>query len=306
MSFLVDQVMGEARRRQVRLWVDSSGVLRHAGPPDALDQRFVALLRSQAGPIADRIGCEASNQWFRHIGGDGDSVLYLLPAAGAGPGRYRSWAAAVPDGVRIEAVLTPGREERFNEAAFTDVDALADRIAEQVLGHAGERPFALFGHSTGALVAREVTRRLSASTRAQRALFVAGALPPHLVQEQTAAPSDEELIGNLSAWGGTPEVLMSDPEFLRTFLPTLRADMRLFHSCRKELSEEERTAVPVTVLGGLRDATVPPEQCATWEPWTRGPFSVRMVQGGHFFPVTAAEEVLDIVGRALAAHPAPA
>ncbi|MET7656835.1 MULTISPECIES: alpha/beta fold hydrolase [unclassified Streptomyces] len=306
MSFLVDQLMGEARRRQVRLWVDSSGVLRHAGPPAALDQRFVALLRSQARPLADRIGREAPNRWFKHLAGDGDLVLYLLPAAGAGPGRYQSWAAAVPDGVRIEAVLTPGREERFNEAPFTDVEALADRIAEQILGHAGERPFALFGHSTGALVAREVTRRLSASTRAQRALFVAGALPPHLVQEQTSAPSDEELLGNLAAWGGTPEALMSDPGFLRTFLPTLRADMRLFHSCRKELTEEERTAVPVTVLGGLRDSTVPEDQCATWEPWTRGPFSVRMVEGGHFFPVTAAEEVLDTVTRTLAAHPAPA
>ncbi|MER7466098.1 alpha/beta fold hydrolase [Streptomyces sp. NPDC097981] len=307
MSFLADQLMGEARRRQVRLWVDTAGTLRYAGPAPALDDRFVTLLRTQAEPIADRIGREPPDRWFKRIGPDGGEVLlYLIPAAGAGPGRYQPWAAAAPAGLRIEAVLTPGREERFNEAPFTEVGVLADRIAEQILGHAGERPFALFGHSTGALVAREVTRRLAGSTGAQRALFVAGALPPHLVGGRTSPESDEELIANLAAWQGTPEALMADPGFLKTFLPTLRADMRLFHSCGRELSEDERIDVPVTALGGLQDETAPAGHCAAWEPWTRGRFSVHMFEGGHFFPVSAAREVLETVMRALAARPAPA
>ncbi|MEW2283288.1 alpha/beta fold hydrolase [Streptomyces sp. NPDC047841] len=298
MSFLADQLIGEARRRQVRLWVDSAGRLQFAGDAPALDDRFVMLLRTQERPIAAKIGAESGDRWFKRLTrGDGDVLLYLIPAAGAGPGTYRPWSAAAPAGLRIEAVLTPGREERFGEAPFTDVAALADRIAEKILGHA-DRPFGVFGHSTGALVAREVTRRLEGSTTGQRALFVAGALPPHLVGEPGPEPTDEELLAHLNAWQGTPAELLADPAFLRTFLPTLRADMRLFHSCRREVSPAGRVGVPMVALGGLQDETAPEGHCEAWRPWAGGPFSVRRVEGGHFFPVTAAGEVLaTVAGR---------
>ncbi|WP_316524220.1 thioesterase II family protein [Kitasatospora brasiliensis] len=299
MSFLAHQLIGEARRRQVRLWVDSTGELRFAGPAATLDERFVALLRAQAGPITAKIGQDAPDRWLKPLTeGDGDLLLYLIPAAGAGPGAYRAWTSAAPAGLRIEAVLTPGREERFGEAPFTDVAALADRIAEQILRHA-DRPFGIFGHSTGALVAREVTRRLSGSTSDQLALFVAGALPPHLVSGPSHEPTDDELLAHLNAWQGTPAELLADTEFLRTFLPTLRADLRLFASCHREVSPAERVDVPVTALGGLHDETAPEGHCEAWHPWAAGAFRTRMVEGGHFFPVTAAREVLDEVVREL-------
>ncbi|MFH8480209.1 thioesterase II family protein [Streptomyces sp. NPDC018055] len=298
MSFLADQVIGEARRRQVRLWVDPAGGLQHAGPAEVLDARFLMLLRTQAKPIAARLGQEPAGRWFKRLAGDDTgALLYLIPAAGAGPGAYRSWSEAAPAGLRVEAVLTPGREERFNEAPFTDVAALADRIAEQILAHA-DRPFAVFGHSTGALVAREVTRRLAASTSRQRTLFVAGALPPHLVGEEEAA-GDEELLSYLAAWQGTPAELMADPEFLRAFLPTLRADLKVFHSCRRTEAAGEQVAVDLVALGGLQDDTAPVGHCEAWRRWAGGRFAVRMVPGGHFFPVGAAAEVTGLVAGEL-------
>ncbi|MEU7114588.1 alpha/beta fold hydrolase [Streptomyces sp. NPDC046182] len=300
MTFVADQLIGEARRRQVRLWVDSTGKLQFAGDAQALDDRFVMLLRAQEQPIAAKIGGRSRDRWLRRLTADeaGHALLYLIPAAGAGPNTYRPMAAVAPAGLRIEAVLTPGREERFGEAPFTDVGALADRIAEHILGNA-DRPFAVLGHSTGGLVAREVTRRLAGSTSEQRALFVAGAMPPHLVAEPGPDPSDEELLSYLQAWQGTPAALLDDPGFLRTFLPTLRADLRLFHSCRRVLDPADRVGVPMTVLGGRQDDTAPRGVCEAWLPWSAGPFTVRMVDGGHFFPVTAASEVLAEVARAL-------
>ncbi|MFF5565528.1 thioesterase II family protein [Streptomyces sp. NPDC012623] len=300
MSFLADQLIGEARRRQVRLWVDSTGRLQFAGDAPALDDRFVMLLRTQEQPIAAKIGGESRDRWLRRLteAEGGDALLYLIPAAGAGPNTYRPLAAAAPAGLCIEAVLTPGREDRFGEAPFTEVGALADRIAERILGHA-DRPFAVLGHSTGGLVAREVTRRLAGSTGEQRALFVAGAMPPHLVGEPGPDPSDEELLSYLNAWQGTPAALLDDPGFLRTFLPTLSADLRLFDSCRRALDPADRVGVPMTVFGGLQDETAPAGVCEAWRPWAAGPFTVRMVEGGHFFPVTAAAEVLAEVARVL-------
>ncbi|MEU7497305.1 thioesterase II family protein [Streptomyces griseofuscus] len=300
MSFLADQLIGEARRRQVRLWVDSTGRLQFAGNSPALDDRFVMLLRTQAQPIAARIGARSRGRWFKRLTeGDGDLLLYLLPAAGAGPGTYRSWAAAAPAGLRIEAVHLPGREERFAETAFTDVASLADRIAEQILGHA-DRPFGLFGHSTGALIAREVTQRLAESTDAQRALFVAGALPPHLLGRPAPAATDEELLAHLNTWQGTPGELLADPDFLRTFLPTLRADLRVFESCRRDLSAPDLVKVPMIAFGGRQDEATPAGHCEAWASWAGGPFGVHMVDGGHFFPVTAAPEVLATVSEELA------
>lgn len=80
------------------------------------------------------------------------------------------------------------------------------------MGHA-DRPFAVFGHSYGALVAREVTRRLARSTDQQLALFVAGSPPPDQVSPGAGSESDDELLSMLHGWQGTPPELLEDPDF---------------------------------------------------------------------------------------------
>lgn len=92
MSFMADHLINEARRRQVRLWVDVDGELRFTAGDGAAHDRLFHLLRSQAGQIAARITAGGAS-WFKSLStATADAPLvYVIPAAGASPSTYRAW-----------------------------------------------------------------------------------------------------------------------------------------------------------------------------------------------------------------------
>lgn len=323
MDFMVDQLLGEARRRQVRVWADDAGRMQYDGSEDVLDDRFVALLsghRSQIekrlqggagpqglgefqrrpGPSSPLPATHSPERWFKPFTtGDGDVTVYLLPAAGAGPNTYRRWGSVAPPGLDVVAVLLPGREERFSDPTYHDVEPLTERIAAEIIEHAAGRPFALFGHSTGGLVAHRLAQRLGADS-GLRAVAVAGAVPPDQLVVADHPPTDQDLLDYLDQWQGTPPEVLADPEFAATFLPSLRADLDLYASCQTELSAAGVIDVPLLVLTGSDDPSAPPATAgAQWASWTADGLHHYVVEGDHFFPVVADREVLHLLARHL-------
>lgn len=57
--------------------------------------------------------------------------------------------------------------------------------------------------------------------------------------------------------------------------------------------------MPLVALAGRQDDTAALDQFLIWQAWTTKDYSAHVVEGGHFFPVTAASEVVDIVVRTL-------
>src|SRR5947209_7015556 len=80
--------------------------------------------------------------------------LFCFPHAGGGASAFREWQGLARAGVEVCGVQPPGRENRFHEPALTDMAALAEQAAG-ALGPWLDVPFALFGHSLGALLAFE-------------------------------------------------------------------------------------------------------------------------------------------------------
>lgn len=243
------------------------------------------------------------SRWLRTLSAPQTGPLvFLVPPAGAGPRVFSSW---LPHAGQFElvAVEAPGRERRYGEPAAHTVDSLVEPITSAIAARAHGQ-YLLFGHSAGALLAREVAERLAAEGMPPSLLVVAGSPPPHLVTGKLSAATDAELIHQLREWGGTPEAVLSEPELLAVFLPCLRADLAVAESCRRDVSPHpvDLPNVPIVVLSGTQDRSAPPELSATWSAWTTAHTQTYVVPGTHFFPISSPATVLDIITQEWHTH----
>ena len=90
----------------------------------------------------------------------GDGLrLICFPYAGGGPSLFRGWPLELSQQVEVCAVQRPGREARMKEPPIGDLRRLVVELADAIEPSL-DRPFALFGHSVGGLVAFEFAREL--------------------------------------------------------------------------------------------------------------------------------------------------
>ena len=145
-------------------------------------------------------------------------------------------------------------------------------------------PYALFGHSMGALLAYELTLRLERSGPVGPAiLLVAGHRPPHVPDHLPAIYElpDDEFLEAVFALDGTPAELVGDAELARALLPLLRADFTAVDTYAHVPSRP--VECPVTVLTGTSDPTVRAADLDRWSELCEAPARVRRLPGGHFF-----------------------
>lgn len=237
-------------------------------------------------------------RWFAPTRPRPDAPLRLvcLPYAGGGALIYRTWPDVLPPEVEVVPVQLPGREWRLREPPLDRIDDVVGALLEQ-WDALGERPFALFGHSMGALIAFELARALRRAGRAgPEHLIVSGhSAPQHADRSDRAlrGASDEVFIERLRSLSGTPPEILENRELMELVLPALRADFELCaaYTC----APEPPLDCPITALAGLDDRSVAPERMEGWREQTTGAFSLRMLPGGHFF----LNETPDLVLRAV-------
>ena len=223
--------------------------------------------------------------------------LFCFPYAGGGASVFHPWARVLPPRVELVAVQPPGREGRLAEAPFADVLALVEAM-EPALAPYLDRPFACFGHSNGALMAFELTRRLRRLGRPLPVhLFVAGKPAPHcpIREPHIHALPEEQFVAELRALGGTPEEILQHREIMELITPLLRADFSLGETYR--YSAQPPLEVPITAFGGLLDREVSQAEMEAWGEHTSAAFRLRMFPGDHFFLNADRDALLaEIVG----------
>jgi medium-chain acyl-[acyl-carrier-protein] hydrolase len=220
--------------------------------------------------------------------------LMCLPPAGGGASRYRNWAAHLPADVEVVSVQLPGRENRFNERPIESMDQLVGPLIDGLASYL-VAPFALFGHSMGAMIAFELIRQLRSRGVRPVHLFVSGCRAPDLPSRSPDWHTlpDPEFIAAIEELGGIPPELLAERQFLDAMLPTLRSDCALTETYA--FSSEAMLSCPVSAFGGLRDKEVPPEDVRAWSRHTTGPFRVHLLPGDHFFVNSARADLLRLV-----------
>jgi surfactin synthase thioesterase subunit len=217
-------------------------------------------------------------------------TVYCLPNAGGAGSAFAGWRQVAPDWLWVQPVALPGRENRIAEPPEFDVDELAGAIARHV-----DRPYWLYGHSMGGVLALEIARRLT-ETRSPQRLYVGASQPPHVVSDWTrrwAEAGDDELLREVAVLGGVPEVVLGHPRARRQVVRVLRADVTWLAAQRSAVP----LPVPLTAIAGARDPLVRPEVMARWADLSPD-FGLAVVPGGHLFHM---EEPRAVVGALLTA-----
>ena len=229
--------------------------------------------------------------------------LFCLPYAGGGAAFYRPWAAELPETVELLAVQPPGRAERLAEPPLESVPAIADALA-QALQPWLDRPYVLFGHSMGAVVAAEVVRSISARHGPAPAhLVVSARRPPHLRSPEAPLRhlSDAEFVLEIQRrYGGIPPEVLQHADLMALLLPCLRADIAALETFQPALRAP--LACPITVLGGSDDHLTPAEHLEAWRRETHGACQVHLLPGDHFYLTPQRAAVLALLCRILAAQ----
>jgi medium-chain acyl-[acyl-carrier-protein] hydrolase len=245
----------------------------------------------------------AASSWFRtNDAWSRDELrLFCFPYAGGGAVIYRNWAEHLPAGVRVVPVELPGRGARLREPSFVHVTPLCDALAEAMLPVL-DIPFALFGHSMGALIVFELARHLRRlHNREPEKLFVSGRRAPQLARTGPITynlPKDE-LLQEIHRMNGTPKELLEHEELMELMLPLLSADLQLTQTY--EYADDAPLRCPITVFGGLQDTEVSRELLLPWREQTSSDFELRMMPGDHFFLRSSQTLLLDSLARELLA-----
>lgn len=225
--------------------------------------------------------------------------LFCLPAAGMGASVYREWQDALGPGVEVIAVQLPGRENRFDERPLSAVDLIVEQLTGPLLERA-DRPFALFGHSMGALLSFEIAHETARRGHPPVRLFVSGLEAAHdrtQVRAKAHELPDPDLLEYMLKLGGVPPEGRQYPELLSLFLPTLRADLALGETY--EYRVRPPLPVPITALAGLDDPLVDHRRLAAWSQLSREGVRTHLLPGEHFYLETERRTVLDIIRSAL-------
>ncbi|MFL4495818.1 thioesterase II family protein [Streptomyces sp. VTCC 41912] len=220
--------------------------------------------------------------------------LICLPQAGGSAGSFAPWRLVPPAGVELATVELPGRGVRSAERLPDTLEELADAVIDGIRDEF-DQPYALFGHSFGALLGYEIAVRIARrGLPSPRALLVSAARAPHTpVRRRVSDLADPELLGWLDGFGGFPPELARYPAYLRYALRTVRRDLALTECYLA--AGPARVGCPLHVFGGADDPLVSGADLARWRDCAAAGFTLRSLPGGHDYPFTGASALDAIV-----------
>jgi len=210
--------------------------------------------------------------------------LIVLSHAGGSASSYVAWAAALQPVCELWSVQLPGREDRSSAPPARSVADVAEALADEI-EQCMVAPFAIFGHSLGALIGYETSRLLAArGAEAPVRLFLSAYRAPHLPSRyppMSILPQPEFIAAMQRLYGKFSEALLAAPDFFDRLMTVLRNDLKLMETHRA--GPPSRLPVPLVLLGGAEDEAVVQEELEAWNVYAGAGMVLKMFPGGHFY-----------------------
>ncbi|MDN4524090.1 thioesterase II family protein [Fictibacillus fluitans] len=229
--------------------------------------------------------------------------LFCIPYAGASATMYMPWTNLVEDHIHIRPVELAGRGSRFDEPPSLNFSDALDDVLQQIIPLADKGPYAIFGHSMGAVLAFEVYYQLLNKKYPK---------PSHLFLSGRPAPREKSKKNGLHQMirdklnkffilkGGIPKELAKHPDLAKSFRKVLQSDlgwMASYHFQPKPVKVD----CPVTIFCGLGDR-IRREDAAAWNNYVSSPCTITWIEGDHFFLNSYTQELVSSINQAIPKH----
>jgi len=227
--------------------------------------------------------------------------LFCFPYAGGTSAIFNKWAQYLDPGIALHLVELAGRGKRIKEPFYRNLAETIEDVFSLIKEEITHSPYALFGHSMGAMIAYELVHKIKQSQLPQPAhVFFSGRGAPHVKREgekKYHLMDRQEFVEEVIKLGGTPRYFFESPEFQELFLPLLKNDFKIAETINRK-DEVCPIDVNITVfLGKGEDLT--PEQCDGWKRQTNKQCAVHYFEGGHFFLHEETARIVKLINAAV-------
>jgi acyl transferase domain-containing protein/surfactin synthase thioesterase subunit/NADP-dependent 3-hydroxy acid dehydrogenase YdfG/acyl carrier protein len=219
-------------------------------------------------------------QWFvrQTPNAEAEARLFLFHDAGGDSSLFSSVTQALSKVFDIVSVELPGRGHRMQESAYTNVHTLIEDLIPP-LTPLLDKPYFVFGHSMGGMMAFELTRALEEKNlKLPVKLFVSSTpgLTTYSKREVDHTLTDGELY---EMFPYLNPKLHDDKEWHKLLMKILRADLQLLSNYQYE--KKSPLSVPIVALYGKHDERVRREQAERWSDETSQEFRLIERPGEH-------------------------
>ncbi|HEX2867292.1 MAG TPA: alpha/beta fold hydrolase [Ignavibacteriales bacterium] len=222
--------------------------------------------------------------------------LFSIPFSGGNAYSYSPFRKYLPENIELRSLELPGRGKRFSETLLKSIDAMTEDLFRQIENMI-DGPYAIFGHSLGALLGVTLCRYISERRlNLPLILILSGQTAPSLIeQDNRYSLPDDEFVNMLRQMEGTPEELLGDKDFIRFFLPIIKADFQAI-GCYSYSPPENMPETPISIVLGSKE-NIRDEDAAQWKLETKNAVSVDRFEGGHFFIFNHTENLCRLIAE---------
>lgn len=214
--------------------------------------------------------------------------IIALPFSGGNIYSYDVFRKNISDNFDWITYELPGRGNRISEDFLSDVNSVVDDILEKMSSTIGKFNYVIYGHSLGALLGYELTKRIRLlNLPPPLFLFFTGRGSPAIYDRETIADLPEERFWTrVSAMGGTSSAILESKELKLFLAPILRSDFKISENYSYEQMSQP-LSIPVFIGIGneelIGDEKIKWEHLLKWQETTSKDINVDFYIGDHFF-----------------------
>jgi surfactin synthase thioesterase subunit/acyl carrier protein len=229
--------------------------------------------------------------------------LVCFHDAGGSSSLFDDWDKLLGPEYEVICVQLPGRGDRLDEKPYRSFDDFISEYLPKLREVLNGKPFALFGHSMGGLLAFEVARRLQNNYQMVPTTLAITGTPclngfvntfiNSIIESNL---SDEQLVKLLPS---ADKIDLSN-DLHRKLIQTLRADFELIHSY--QYTEFPQLTSDIIAITADSDDRVLRDDVEKWVRETSGNFRLEARNGGHNFVYQDKEFICSILKEEMASR----